>query len=51
MYKYTKIKGLDSSMREIIYIIAREQKKVMNIAYHLGHGWKWNNESLQHPTS
>ena len=51
VYKYTKIKGLDLSTREIM-IIAREQKK----------WWTWHvisvitenemfNESLQHRTS
>ena len=40
VYKYTKIKGLDSSTREITSL--PESKKVMNMACHFSHRWKWN---------
>ena len=40
VYKYTKIKGLDSSTREITSL--RKSKKVMNMACHFSHCWKWN---------
>ena len=40
VYKYTKIKGLDSSTREITSL--PKSKKVMNMACHFSHCWKWN---------
>ena len=40
VYKYTKIKGLDSSTREITSL--PKSKKMMNMACHFGHCWKWN---------
>ena len=40
VYKYTKIKGLDSCTREITSL--PESKTVMNITCHFSHRWKWN---------
>ena len=52
MYKYMKIKGLDSSTRELNYTIAREQKSNEHgMSFRSSLKTEMFNESLQHLTS